>query len=389
MYIYECVLAKMPDYLINAGVINWKSLDIFLGELAKVEQNLVDEAIKRESIMRQRESWKNGAAGSTQQQRQQRDGPGAKRRAGPMEPVPTTLLDRFKDELKGANPDELDLEDYSVFNHPLMSCKEKFYTEKFRIEPCDFTEFRCRISQAYLEALAWIALYYYKGVASWSWFYPFHYSPFVSDVRIALFNNQGFDKGHPFKPFEQLMAVFPQKTSWAVPQCLQPLINDQNSPIADYFPTDFVIDTLGKKFAWLGEVLLPFIEEDRLLTAMIGYEDKLTPNEKIRNRRGDSLIFYNVNDTQLRKEAQSNKYLTHKHSSIEGELKEIRISPPVVYSPLDNNWPSIENNRVEVGVFVEPEGKQHDIHLKPGTRQSEPEIDQEYIMRTDKKSYNG
>jgi 5'-3' exoribonuclease 2 len=37
LYIYECILAKMPDYLINAGVINWKSLEIFLGELSKVE----------------------------------------------------------------------------------------------------------------------------------------------------------------------------------------------------------------------------------------------------------------------------------------------------------------------------------------------------------------
>lgn len=54
MYIYECTLSKMSDYLIDAGVINWKSLDIFLGELAKVEDRLVEEAIKRESIQRQR-----------------------------------------------------------------------------------------------------------------------------------------------------------------------------------------------------------------------------------------------------------------------------------------------------------------------------------------------
>jgi hypothetical protein len=60
------------------------------------------------------------------------------------------LLDRFKQEIKGANPDELDIDDYSAFSHPLMSSKEKFYTEKFKIEPCDFVEFRCKISQSYL-----------------------------------------------------------------------------------------------------------------------------------------------------------------------------------------------------------------------------------------------
>lgn len=142
-----------------------------------------------------------------------------------------------------------------------MSSKEKFYTEKFRIEPCDFLEFRSKISQSYIEALSWICLYYYKGVASWSWFYPFHYSPFASDLRVDQYQNNNFELGRPFKPFEQLMAVFPQKTSWAIPECLQPLMRELDSPIADYFPIDFVIDTLGKKFAWLGEVLLPFIEE--------------------------------------------------------------------------------------------------------------------------------
>lgn len=90
------------------------------------------------------------------------------------------------------------------------------------------------------------------------------------------------------------MAVLPPKTSWAVPRCLQPLMLDLQSPIADFFPTNFIIDTLGKKFAWLGEVLLPFIQEDRLLSALGDYEMKLTDDEKTRNRLGNSVVFYNI-----------------------------------------------------------------------------------------------
>jgi hypothetical protein len=67
----------------------------------------------------------------------------------------------------------------------------------------------------------------------------------------------------------------------------------------------------------------------------------------------------------------------------------MRYATSVVETPLSNDWPPIENNKIEIGEFVEADGKEHDIHLKPGTKVSEPEIDQEYILRTDKKSYNG
>lgn len=120
------------------------------------------------------------------------------------------------------------------------------------------------ISKKYLEALQWVCLYYYSSVPSWDWFYPFHYSPFLTDIDVPA-ENTIFEVGRPFKPFEQLMGVFPQKTYYALPQCLQHLMLDLNSPICDYFPSNFVIDIVGKKFAWLGEVLLPFIDSSRLL----------------------------------------------------------------------------------------------------------------------------
>jgi len=42
-------------------------------------------------------------------------------------------------------------------------------------------------------------------------------------------------------------------------------MTDNQSEIIDFYPQDFFVDLKDKKYEWLAEVILPFIEADRLV----------------------------------------------------------------------------------------------------------------------------
>lgn len=72
-------------------------------------------------------------------------------------------------------------------------------------------------------------------------------------------------------------------------------MEEQTSPIADFYPSSFAIDLNGKKFAWQGVALLPFIDEKRLLSAMALHDSQLTDFEKALNETGNEVIHIGQN----------------------------------------------------------------------------------------------
>ena len=171
--------------------------------------------------------------------------------------------------------------------------KGRYYSDKFGFGPFD-AEKHVALRKSYLEGLVWNLKYYYEGCASWEWFYPYHYGPMLSDLRgiEGMLEEIKFEMGKPLKPFEQLMACMPPSHADVLPQPYRALMTDPASPIADFYPQSFTIDMNGKRWPWEAVVLLPFIDSQRLLSAAGTIEEhQLTQEERLRNERGEAMVF--------------------------------------------------------------------------------------------------
>lgn len=108
----------------------------------------------------------------------------------------------------------------------------------------------------------------------------------MSDTKNFKNLKLGYSLGHPFLPLEQLLSVLPPASKELLPTAFHKLMTDSSSKIIDYYPVDFKIDLNGKKQENEGVAFIPCIDEMRLMDAMNNCNDRLTANEKSRNRHG-------------------------------------------------------------------------------------------------------
>jgi 5'-3' exoribonuclease 2 len=180
----------------------------------------------------------------------------------------------------------------------------RYYEQKFHCAPED-EEFRHKVANAYVEGLCWVLLYYFQGCPSWTWYYPYHYAPFGADFKDIGKLEIDFQKGKPFRPYEQLMGVMPARSNHTIPKVFHPLMTEDDSPIIEFYPEDFEIDLNGKKFAWQGVALLPFIDEKRLLDAMGTKYPLLTEDEVRRNEFGNEALIFSTHHPLYNEVAQN------------------------------------------------------------------------------------
>ena len=174
--------------------------------------------------------------------------------------------------------------------------KERYYGEKHKKENIESGGGLARMCFTYVQGLCWVLRYYYEGVPSWNWYYPFHYAPFASDLRnIDQYGKIEFELSEPFRPIEQLLAVFPANSVHALPKPCHWLMTDPSSPIIDLYSDDVALDPNGKHLPWLWILLLPFVDETRITAAFNLCKEKLSLEEARRNAFGEQVVFVHKN----------------------------------------------------------------------------------------------
>ncbi|KAJ2817808.1 exonuclease II Exo2, partial [Coemansia erecta] len=202
--------------------------------------------------------------------------------------------------------------------------------QAFRV-PAASVEPMCR---SYIGTLQWVLQYYYHGCQSWSWYYPFHYAPCISDLCAGLeaYAIDNFGSDVPYTPYEQLMSVLPPYSRKLLPSVLRPLMVDIHSPIRDLYPTSFSVDMNGKKMPWEAVVLIDFVDIDRIRAAMKPKLAELNEDEQRRNSRG--------------------KNMAYSYAPI--EVEDDALDAPAYTAPSSLNFPAIQPLKCKGIVYVMP-----------------------------------
>jgi 5'-3' exonuclease len=214
------------------GKIQWKYVELFVSELAKMEHNLL---LSEYSLRDKMDSYKWGC--------------------NTVEEKENALLNTpiiYRADEKYICP------------------KEKFWEERYYrcllgIEKTE--ESMKTVCVNYLEGLEWVFKYYTEGCPDWKWKYNYHYPPLFADLvkyipKLGVdFINPSAEYNRPFSPQLQLAYVIP-------PPLHSLLLGEKNTTILKKYP-QFYSESFEYKWAfcryfWESHIVLPEISVEEL-----------------------------------------------------------------------------------------------------------------------------
>ncbi|XP_070701631.1 5'-3' exoribonuclease 1 isoform X2 [Pempheris klunzingeri] len=287
---YISVLPSLGGYLNENGHLNLRNFEKYLEKLAEFDREHFSEVFVDLKWFESKvgNKYLNEAAGlAAEKEAASKDSSMNEDSARAQAALSSS--GKVAGEGKGAAGDDEEEED-DMFETEFRQYKRTYYMTKIGVDVVS-DEFLAKQAKCYVEGIQWILHYYYHGVQSWSWYYPYHYAPFLSDIKNISGLKLTFDLEKPFMPFQQLLAVLPAASMSLLPEAYRHLMTSESSPIIEYYPLDFKTDLNGKQQEWEAVVLIPFIDERCLLAAMDSCNHKLTKAEKTRNCHTECAVY--------------------------------------------------------------------------------------------------
>lgn len=143
-----------------------------------------------------------------------------------------------------------------------------------------------KICTSYVRGLEWCVDYYFNKVFDDEYFYPFQYSPTITDLyQHIVYMVNGHEKetnsresprqkiawketSHPMDLLTKLVAVLPPQSIMSLMPEYASLCEDIQHGCCHYYPRDFAICTYLKSFTWECYPEVPHVDMRRIRTAI-------------------------------------------------------------------------------------------------------------------------
>jgi 5'-3' exoribonuclease 1 len=84
-----------------------------------------------------------------------------------------------KAKVQDMTPEESQKAAQEKYDAEFLAWKNKYYQTKFGWGLENKEEMK-KLAENYVQGLQWVLFYYYQGIASWPWFFQYHYAPMIS-----------------------------------------------------------------------------------------------------------------------------------------------------------------------------------------------------------------
>lgn len=147
---------------------------------------------------------------------------------------------------------------------------EKYWRDRYYYHTMDLNskEDRDRMCADYIKTLQWTYLYYFSECPTYHWSYNYNYGPSLLDIYNYIkgtknfnINTIKFSKKYIPSPLVQLLSILPAKSQQLLPDEVHHLFNP-GSLLSMYYPKEYKLEMLFKKYYWMCDPKLPVIDLD-------------------------------------------------------------------------------------------------------------------------------